>query len=345
MTLRFIDSFQYENATDAADWVGGVQISTSIFRTGDRSLSVAAGSGKANYKFLPTGETLTEGFFGASLYVNTMTHAETASQNLMGVCLAAQGAVPQTHIYVSADNEIVAYRWGTVLGRSAVNVWQEYTWHYIDVWFKIHDSLGELKVWIDDALVLNLTEIDTKYHTQDGFDTLALGSVGGHYQTYVNDVYFDEDTRRGPCKVTAYKADANGFHTDFTPSAGNNYENVDEAIADDDTTYNDGDAVGEKDCYDITSESLDTIYGIRVRNTARKEGEVTPAKFRNFLRQGGTDYPADTSKTPGGTYKQFWDIWETDPSDSNPWTQGKLDSGEFGLEVTQLGTTTTTTTT
>jgi hypothetical protein len=29
-------------------------------------------------------------------------------------------------------------------------------------------------------------------------------------------------------------------------------------------------------------------------------------------------------------------IWETDPDDSNAWTQTKLEAAEFGLEITTI---------
>src|SRR6185437_13665423 len=56
-------------------------------------------------------------------------------------------------------------------------------------------------------------------------------------------------TQAGDLRVECVMPNGPGAHTQFTPSAGANWQNVDEVPPDDDTTHNDSSTAGQLDTF------------------------------------------------------------------------------------------------
>lgn len=341
MTILFMDSVQYLDTTYLRKrWsYGDPQIDTGVYRHGSRSVYCSAGYDSGFPFPLTTGV-----YLGCSVYVDVVLATGSWYDPIVGLAYNNTSGC-HCHINFTVDGAVRAYaNWNsTPIQTTANGLIGAYSWHYIEIYCYSDVSAGVMKVWVDDALVIDQSGLDTVVGTQGNQLGIFGAASGGHWTANFQDIYVSTD-RLGPCKVSAYDVDSDGNYTQWSPlGAGSHYVEVDDATPDGDTSYNDGDAVGEKDSYGVTAESLDTIHALQVRSIAKRSEDITIGKFRHFIRQSAADYVASQIHTVVGSYSNYVDIWESDPSDSNPWTQAKIESAEFGVEVTQLGTTTTTT--
>ena len=59
----------------------------------------------------------------------------------------------------------------------------------------------------------------------------------------------------------------------------------------------------------------------------------TATNVRMYLRIGGTQYNGDTIALRTNEQNYVSHTWTVDPSDSNPWTDTKINAAEFGIEI------------
>lgn len=347
MSIIAMDSCQYLDTTYLRKrWTAGdATISTSVYRHGSRSATFSTGNDTGFFFSTPGVGDYSELYLGASIYCSHGTLANGYWYDvIMGLCYNATGI--HAHLNFTSLGEIKVYsNWSsTPIGTSIPGIFSNYTWHYIELYVKCDPSAGEVRVWVDDTLRVEATGVDTVMGSNTGMNYGCFNAQANHWTVFAQDIYVST-TRLGPCKVSAYDVDSDGAHTDWAAlGAGNHYAEVDDATPDGDSSYNEGDAVGEKDSYGVTAETLETVHALQVRSFVKRSEDISVGKFRHFVRQNGSDYDGSLVNVLSGAYDIYTEIWETDPDDSNPWTQTKIESAEYGLEVTQLGTTTTTTT-
>ena len=125
-----------------------------------------------------------------------------------------------------------------------------------------------------------------------------------------------------------------GSNTGFAPSAGSNFENVDETPGpDDDGTYNDGDALNEKDSYAMDDLSAGgTIYALKHQMTVKKTDAGTVG-VKPLIRVGGSDYVGSEVMLTTD-YTTETQIWEDNPDDSNPFEEADVNAIEAGMQIT-----------
>lgn len=59
----------------------------------------------------------------------------------------------------------------------------------------------------------------------------------------------------------------------------------------------------------------------------------TATNIRMYLRIGGVQYNGDTIALRTNSQNYVSHTWTVDPSDSNPWTDAKINAAEFGIEI------------
>lgn len=98
--------------------------------------------------------------------------------------------------------------------------------------------------------------------------------------------------------------------------------------------YVDGDTLNDIDTYGITAPSgLGAVYGIQVGLYAQNPDAGTRG-IKSVVRSGGTDYLSTDETTLSDSWQFALDVRETDPDDSNAWTESKLNAAEFGIKIT-----------
>lgn len=119
----------------------------------------------------------------------------------------------------------------------------------------------------------------------------------------------------------------------FTPLANANWQEVDEANFDSDTSYNFSTASGDIDTFNhgsITSTPI-TIFGVKVDVAARKD-DVSNQQIRTKLISGSTTSNG-TSKTLNTIYTTSSDVYPTDPNASgSAWSASTVNATKIGYE-------------
>lgn len=250
------------------------------------------------------------------------------------LCFYDESSVEQIGFWLTSAYAISAYRGTTtLLGSSSDGVFPNQRWCYLEVKVTISATVGEVTVRVNETQVLNLTSQNTK----NGSDYIRIIGIGGIFHdlsTYWDDVYVDDAQFHGDCRIKAFLPDSvSGTNNSFTASAGNKDECVDDDPPNDDTDYIYSDTLNHKQGFGITTGSLGTVIGIQLNNFCRIDQAGT-RKITPLIRSNGSDYSGTETAEITADYKFESEIFETDPDDSNPWTQTKLEAAEFGLEIT-----------
>ena len=209
------------------------------------------------------------------------------------------------------------YRNTTLIGTSSGLTFDYGAWYYFEMKFKLADSPdGYITLWLNGNQILNETSIDLLEGSDAYARRFIFRGVCSHLDVCFDDLYIldtDGDApyndRLGDIRVDAIRPSGAGSHTEFTPSAGSNYENVDGDYPDDDTTYNDGDTTNDEDSYamdNLPSPSGTTIYGVKSQITARKT-DAGDRKCKIIRRVGGSDYLGD-EETLSDSFQTFTKI-------------------------------------
>jgi hypothetical protein len=330
MALLFMDGCShYSTAAQYAEKWGAYNAnyaipgSTNPRRTGGKHLAVGS-YGNASYAVGSVKSTLVAGC--AFYTVGLLTGAYPISFMRNGTITVAVRFNANGSISVVSNNE------STVLGTTVVDVVTGSAWYYLE--FKCTpDNSGDYEVWVNGVSVLAGTG-DTQTDSASGVDEIRFsGAQGG---TNFTDLYIDDSTQHGDCRIETVMPNAAGTYSQFTPTpSGQNSANVDDAGAiDEDTTYNASNTAGQKDTFDledISDISGSVIKGVQLNLTMRKDDAgnrtVTP-----YLRAGSADYPNAAPVIVADVYRMWKWIYETHP-DTDPWDRTNFNALEAGYKL------------
>jgi hypothetical protein len=174
----------------------------------------------------------------------------------------------------------------------------------------LNNRVFELR--IDQPTSSNYWDIDDMY---------LANSSGSGVTDVVGDVY-----------VERLLPDGAGDSTQFTPSAGSNFQNVDDATPDDDTTYNASSTAGHKDLFTVgdLTQPVDTVYGVQVCNYAKKDN---PGVALNTVVKSGASESTDAVGATLDNYQFNTSIFETNPDGGGAWTESSVNSMQIGYEI------------
>jgi len=205
---------------------------------------------------------------------------------------------------------------GTLLAESAPGVFPIDTWVCLEYRIKVDNAAGIGTFRVDGVEVL-----DFSGDTQDTANANIQHTTGSKNNSWI-----------GRGGIYGLFPEGAGNYTQWTPSAGANYECVDEVPPNDDTDYVADDTVGHKDTYEM-EDLVPTDGGITaVQWIARaKLSAAGSGNFQRLLRYSGVDYngsdlAVDTS------YKYFQEIFDQCP-DATDWSIAKVNALEAGVEI------------
>ncbi len=221
--------------------------------------------------------------------------------------------------------------------------------YYLEFKVKVDNSAGTFEVKIAD-ITLNGDDATTSTdHTDTGLDTRAT-SLGTEVtwdrvrlsstmnSMLIDDLYICDGSGSvnndflGNLYVETIEPDGAGTTTDLTPSAGSNYQNVDEATIDGDTTYNTADADNEIDLYTMTDvTNPGDIAGVQVQANVRIT-ESDPRQLSLLTRHGTTNGEGDTFTIADDNYRGRLMIHETNPDTAVAWTNADITAIECGIK-------------
>jgi hypothetical protein len=251
----------------------------------------------------------------------------------------------------SADDTINFKRGATTLGTStyALTVNTEF---YIEIKIVISDGTGgsmEMKAIDltsaadDDAATASewtISGVDTRNSTsasETAWDTIQFIHAGISGSTIYDDIYIcngagtDNNDFLGNTYVETLEPDGAGNSTQLTPSAGSNYQNVDENDPDGDTTYNLADADGETDLYTTSNPTKSgDPFAVVVQAIARTT-DADRRTLRLPIRNNSVDSEGSDFVLLDNTYRGRTRVLETD-ANGDPWTNSLVNGLEIGFK-------------
>lgn len=342
MTLLFMEGFDHVNdrATLLRKWtgyflVGDDDLGTSFGRRGTRGVRFD-GTYSGLWVDLPTEPT--EIYVGLACY-------PTATQNLPVLFQLMASGSSLAHISVEynggAGLKVYRDQTTTLLGTGSINVTTG-QWYYLELYAKISDTVGAIKLRVNGTLDLDLSNIDTKTGSYTTIPRFYLGGYSGSQSrsAYYDDIYICDASGStnnnflGDCIVDTIFPDGTGDSSQWSPSSGVNYAAVDEALTTTgNTDYVSSSTNGHRDLYtfsDIAQRASSTVYGIQTNVFARLATAGETDTVAASAKLSGTTVDATAqSLTDTLTYKRF--IRETDPT-GTAWTQTSINDTQFGIK-------------
>jgi len=210
-------------------------------------------------------------------------------------------------------------------------------WYHIGLTLKVDAAAGTCSIFFNGVEDSNFpfAGVTRGVTGSDNITSIKFGgSSGSAGVVRIADWYYKTGTTtfQGVAKVTGYLPTGAGTYTGLTASAGSNYQCVDDATPDDDTTTVYG--TSGKDTY--THGALDhvpnSILGIKVECIAKDE-DASGHVLAPYIASSGTE-DAGTGTGLGVSYAVIDDVWETDPDTGVAWTESGFNAAEFGMEIT-----------
>ena len=219
-------------------------------------------------------------------------------------------------------------------------------WHWIEV-RAVFANAGSCEVWVDGIKVGENLSVDTlnsgtgkvtyvTWSTSNGLNAIGiLVDDAVIYDDVGTELRSSVDCPIGPLKIETSNAASTGANQDFDGVGGsttNNYLNVDEAVADDDTSYNGTEtSTGAVDTFgyaSLASTGITQIVGTMLNTRSRKEG-LGDIAVRGIAVSSASTSNGDAWALSGGyTVEQAPFVY--DPATSTRWTTAGLDAAEFG---------------
>lgn len=254
-------------------------------------------------------------------------------------------------LYISGGKLVVADTRTSkaVGGETSTTTVQDDAWHHIEVEFFRNASTGYVKCWIDGTLDINSTSINTGSVSLIGMDTLNIGNSrsSGSVADFVrfDDIVLWDDEgvvgfkgQIGQHRIYGLTVDGAGGSSQFTPSAGSNYQNVDEQSNDFDSTYNESSTNGHKDLYtytalgDISATAYPNVWAVVVRTSVRQTS-IGTASVKSIISDGTVEVKSD-SWSLQVMPKEFEFYTTYDPGTDALWVDTDIADLQCGVELT-----------
>lgn len=333
MALIFMDSFDYADSETALLRKWDTSSVSTVLTTSGRRGGGAASVVIHLEKSLPANPTY---FFGFA-YKNPAGSVGT-------LLSLREGSIVHLDVNFNATGAVWVTRGGVTLGTPAPSgTVRVGTYYYIELSATIHDTTGAFDLRVNEATVSSATGVDTRNAGAVGtIDNFRLGAANAYY----DDLYVLDDTGAAPrntflgdVQIEVMLPDADGaltqFDTTFPASPTTHFDKVDEVNPDLETSYNETPTAADRDSFTMSNLPAitggDTVLGIQVSTTARKTTSGTQ-NLQNFVRLSATNYDGG-SVSLTEDYKEYLDIYNTDPDAPGEWTTAILDGIEAGTQA------------
>jgi hypothetical protein len=356
MALLFMDGFDHYDAVThlmkkwtSSDYYGYVPPSSVYSSTGGRrgggTLEVRGFQESPKYnlsylKTLPSSyQTL---IFGAAV---KFSHGSATGSQPFHFMAFVNGSTYHVCLRLNLSTRYLELmRYTSLLGTYSVAI-SDGVWYYIEVKTTISNSVGTAELRVNEFPALVLTGIDTCNGGDELVNSVAIGgfySSGTLYQYVKFDDLYVCDTSGsmnndflGDCRIDTIVPSGAGYTTNWTPSAGSNYQCVDDAQFDNGSDYVSETTVDDIDSYafgDLPVGIVD-IKGIQTNLFGKRADSAVLTKAKPTIRPVATTH-LGAEVTFDDNYYDLLGITELNPETSTAWTKTTLDATEFGVKLT-----------
>jgi len=212
-------------------------------------------------------------------------------------------------------------------------------WYYIEVYYLPDDSTGVCTIRVNGTEWLTFSG-DTR--NGDNLAVVRLKYRSNQVGVTTNDCYFDDlvindtsgsvnNTWPGQQKLYLAVPNAAGDQTDLTPSAGNNWDCVDE-IPTSTADYVSSATATEYDLYNITdplagTETLGSVVLNIVAKIDSGSGNIATTLKANVTEDDGANIGLTEA------WQLYQQAWAVNPDDSAAWAPADIDDLQIGVEI------------
>lgn len=245
------------------------------------------------------------------------------------------GATEGINFQFNQDGTISAYRASSLLG-TTVNAMALNTWYYFEAKVLTHNSSGTIDIHVNGASWLSLSGIDTQESANAYHTAFRLGEV--EVKTQFDDIYFldasgtENNDFLGNRKVEVIRPNGAGDSTDWTPDSGSNYDRVNEAELDEDTSYVETDTTTDKDLYTYGNlVNMNEVDGIQIMT----EVKVTAGDMdlHSVIKSSTTESDGSGDTIISTDYVTSRRLEELNPHTAAAWTPSEVDAAQFGVKA------------
>ena len=277
----------------------------------------------------------------ADYYFRICFYFEDLNTERFNIYFREGDRVHVTLVVSASAGTIAAYKSdvGTLLGTSSGVTVVTDQWHCLEGYVKIHDTTGEVTLKLDGTQVLNLTSVDTRNGGTTGLiDNIAIQasySYGASF--YLDDIVIRDDAWPGQGGLYVITPSSDGSVDNWTASAGNQYECVDDNPPNDYTDYistgittlNTKQLFGHGGLPDQTYDSIAfAAVLVKAKSTASGDGNIRPIIVNSGNYGNGTTVPLGPV-----TSRYLFSAFIVNPEGSAAWTEAEINATEFGVET------------
>ena len=281
-------------------------------------------------KFIP----MADGYWQAHLW---FAYVPTNQGLFIRATLA--GLEQVTVRFMASSQLIRVYRGSNLLGTSTYT-YPVGVWFFCQIRFSVAPSGGAVEVWINGQSVLSVVgnTANTGSPNWDGWElTYAVTSAQCRVDNIV--IYSttgDPPTSRTPeTRIWDTLPTGAGATTQWSPSAGANWQCVDEQPSNGDSDYVLAASSGLTDTYSTpaAAEAGSIIYAVAIHATMRKDDAGTN-EVDGVIRSGGNNYAHGSPAGVNSSYGRHRWIWHSDPATGASWTVAGANAAQPGIRRT-----------
>jgi hypothetical protein len=240
--------------------------------------------------------------------------------------------------------QIRAYRGTTLLDTATVTVScnDQGAWFWISVLVTVNSSSGNVKIRLgpESTLAMNFTG-NTQNTGNTRIDQARVGAIqlnsGSGTEIMMDDFFItsalSSDSPLTERRIQGAIVPTGNDVVQWTPSAGANWQNVNDINYNADTNYNSSNTSGQQDTFVTTWPNIgNVIHAVKVGAVARKDDAGTQ-NINVVIKVGANSYasanfPIDT------IYRRYSNTWLQNPATSSAWAQSDFSANlKFGYKV------------
>lgn len=314
----------------------GGPFSDGYFQCGSNAVGVGA-------KLITTSDCSAVVFHHAFWYRKS---SATTAETLLAQYVTAGGQGFQ--VRRNANDTLTIRQWRSDASAGATVVTSTSTvsnsaWNLIEIAFLGKDVGGIARIRFNGNIDAEFSgdTVSSGDPSAGGLYRFYLDGTGSGSHQYAHSLVWDEAGAEANWSTVgsglrARRATINGAgtSTQFTPSAGSNWQNVDEAPGPTLTDFNSSTTAGHIDSFAHGGfpTPTTTYQFVGVGLLARNDGQGAPDTVRAKIRSNGAYY-SGASVTVAPTTDPVEGFWFSDPDDSGAWTEARVDALEPGYEL------------
>lgn len=307
------------------------------------SATIVAGEGRLGNPAakLASGQFIAKGIPAPRTTINVafaikLDAAPTASERILS--LESSGGTVQDQLFLHPNGSLQVYRGGTVaLGSPSTPIVTVGPHFHFELQLSVSDTVGTAILRLAGnagSPLLNQSGLDTRNGTPTDISTVVIYGCpnGSGKSTFFSDWVIGNDWI-GNYHFTRAKPDGAGNYSQFTPSAGSNFQCVDDDSPDGDTTKVSSSTLNHIDTYTMEAAPAGASILAVLQNIVAKASDTGPRELKPVRRIGGVDYLM-SQIILGTSYQHFQERMLVSPATAAAWGESEYNGGEAGVKVT-----------